>query len=761
MSTTLLDELCNTLLAARAFIAGSEAAPEAIIWCDPKRDFVPLITMLRERLPQLLTLGEYEPNVRSGPALWLRAAAARKLPNLAWQEDLPPILYLPGVGREILRGAEDCDPALQPLVWYAVAGTFFGHKGRDWTLRGFLSAQDSPVHLDIPDDAVTRTALARAATKLFVEPVAALHGVRWDAAALDALLVPDPVQDMLRWMNGTLTENSDPERFAAFAARAAKDFAFDPRKKLRQDAATRLAKREKAWAGVWDRFEEGGGNYDGIVALLRAEEPPDLLSDPSPYPRTNEAREIDLRRDLLALSICDATAASARLRDLEKAHAWRRDTVWARRGEAPLALALRHLTLIADTAALPSHDADVMAKAYMETGWRADAAALHALDIARHGDDRDAVISAIRAVYLPWLEQGATALQAMAALGKVVFSRPAPPKSPPSDRTILLFVDGLRMDLAHELAELLRVRGAIANLDWVWSGFPTVTATCKPLVSPAAGSLKVGSPDSLSLVTNEGKTVTKPVLFKAIEAAGWSTSEKRLGNGPGWRECGRFDEEGHALGARLAERFRDGLRDVVETVMRLAREGRSIRIVTDHGWLLLPGGLEQAALDAGLVEPDGKRSRVASLKPGALTGYTLLPWTWAPSVNLAVATGARAFFASQEYAHGGVSPQECILPVLDIHADAASPALTITPRWQRLRLKIEVAGGAGLMFDVRLGPDTSGQSILKSGAKQLDDLGQLGVLISEDYLDKQVCLVVHAPGKPEEVLAKHIDTIKD
>ena len=46
----------------------------------------------------------------------------------------------------------------------------------------------------------------------------------------------------------------------------------------------------------------------------------------------------------------------------------------------------------------------------------------------------------------------------------------------------LLFVDGLRMDLAQRWRELLGAEGAQVKLAWRWSGFPTVTATCKPLV---------------------------------------------------------------------------------------------------------------------------------------------------------------------------------------------------------------------------------------------------------------------------------------
>ena len=50
----------------------------------------------------------------------------------------------------------------------------------------------------------------------------------------------------------------------------------------------------------------------------------------------------------------------------------------------------------------------------------------------------------------------------------------------------------------------------------------------------------------------------------------------------------------------------------------------------------------------------------ADLKEGAPTTYPRLPWSWDNAVLLATPTGVRAFFANVEYAHGGVSPQECV-----------------------------------------------------------------------------------------------------
>jgi hypothetical protein len=222
--TTPLNDLADTLLACGAFASGAEASPEAIVWCDPNAEFIPILPALRSRLPNLICLGAYDAATKTGPALWLRAAAARQLAAIDWPETEPPVIYLPGQGRDVLRGAEDCPAELQPLVWFAVTGAFFGQpkQARDWTMRSFLAAQGSPVGLEVPDDKATREALPRAAARLFGEPLNSLRGRRLDAAALNGLLVPDPLSDMLRWMDGALTPDADPARFEAFAALAAK-----------------------------------------------------------------------------------------------------------------------------------------------------------------------------------------------------------------------------------------------------------------------------------------------------------------------------------------------------------------------------------------------------------------------------------------------------------------------------------------------------------------------------------------------------------
>lgn len=738
--STPLDILVEALTSAASWNPAAEAAPEAVLWCDPGKEFASLMPALRGKLPHLLTFGEYDPSTLTGPAFWLRVAVTRRVPEATWPAGTVPIIWLPGVGRETLRGAEDCPTLLQPLVWLSVAGTFFGHvNGKDWTLRGFLAAERGRVKLDIPDDGATRAALGLAAPRLCSMALTEIRGRRWDVAAIHALLAPDLPADTLDWIEGGVTGASDPGRFEAFATQAARELAFDPRKLSAQDAVRRLAARQGRWAEVWQRFTAAAGDgYPETIRLLWAEKPQDLLTDPAPYPKLNAEGENQLRAALMGLVELSPADAKAKVQKLEDQHAARRGTVWARRGEAPLAMALRHLTKLATIPALPTQEASLLANAYAETGWQADWAAIEALAATPREIDREPVAAALNAIYAPWADDGAIALQELAREGRLPWPKPVG-----TSASTVVFVDGLRFDLARALVDLLQDEGCKTSVDWAWSGFPTVTATCKPLVSPAATKLH-GEPESDDLypVTADGKAAEKAVLVKTMADDGWSTSDTLLPEGKLWTECGRFDDEGHALGARLAERVHAGLRDVADRVLQLARSGRDVQIVTDHGWLLLPGGLPQAPLDPGLVTPQGKRSRCARVKPTAPTSYLQVPWTWNPSLYVAVATGIRSFLGKQEYAHGGISPQECVLPVIKVAALGAARSVSIKKaQWIGLRLRIEVVGGADLRVDLRLGTETSGTSLL-DGVRVLDEAGKTSMLVSDEYEGQAACVVV-------------------
>ena len=429
-------------------------------------------------------------------------------------------------------------------------------------------------------------------------------------------------------------------------------------------------------------------------------------------------------------------AAALEILKLEAEHGLRRDSLWGRRGESPLAEAIGRLAVIAQAPAWPAHDASAFAADYARSGARIDGAAMAALAAAPAEADRAAVTTALRAIYLPWVEDGALALQGMVKSGAVTFAA----REIPTSADAVVFVDGLRMDLGIALTEVLEKARASATLDWRWTGFPTSTATCKPLASPVAGLLRGGAESAdLTPVTPEGRSADHGALRKLMADQGWGFTADAP---KAWLECGTFDEDGHSLQVRLADQIALGLSQCATFILDLAKAGRRVRVVTDHGWLLIPGGLQKAMLDTAVVEGDGKRTRCARIKPGAPTSYDFAPWSWNGEVRVAFATGAMSFYAGYDYAHGGISPQECVVPVIDVAPMGVSRAVSITrAEWTNLRLKVEVAGGADLRADLRLGTETSGASVLKI-VRVLGEHGEGSMLVSDEHEGKTVTLVV-------------------
>lgn len=742
---TALDALIDALAAASRWNEAVEARPAALLWCDPKSECAPLIPLLRPRLPHLLTFGTYDIETRKGPAIWLRAAVAGVWPTLPLDPSAIPIVWLPGIARDQLRGTEGTPGTIAPLAWLAVTGQFFHHRnGRDWSLRALCQG---PLGLDIADDAATRAALARAAPRLLLRPMRDLNR-RWDADALDGLLTPDLDADLLDWIDGALDPATDPERFAAVVSKAKRDFNFDPATQSRDAAAQRLAERSGSWDRVWDRFGKSRG-YAGVVERLMVREPPaDLFGSQGTYPRANAREEDRLRTALSALAAADADTARAQVLALEETHGLRRESVWAHRGLAPLAQALEHLVVIARAATLPTDSADALAGAYAATGWQADNAAVRAIAAVPRDTDRASVSAALRAIYLPWVEDGACALQALAKAGSVAFAVPAPFAA---GCDTLIFVDGLRYDLAEALRSRLVTEGVEATLGWRWSGWPTVTATCKPLATPVSHRLGTGPADPMFRpLTLAGKPADKASVDTLMRAEGWVIGGLPLGGERCFVETGTVDEDGHKLGIRLADTIERAIDDALGVVLSHVRAGRSVRIVTDHGWLMMPGGLETAVLPAGLVEPDGKRTRCALVKEGAEIALPRIPWTWNKEVQVAAASGARSFYKGYEYAHGGISPQECILPVLDVIGGTGHRrARVASADWTGLRLRVEVEDGGELIVDLC---GENGKSILPA-SRQLNADGKGSLVVRDDHEGQRARIVVRDDEGHE--LAEH------
>ena len=162
-----------------------------------------------------------------------------------------------------------------------------------------------------------------------------------------------------------------------------------------------------------------------------------------------------------------------------------------------------------------------------------------------------------------------------------------------------------------------------------------------------------------------------------------------------WTEYGEFDKLGHDLQAKLAARIEDQLELLLERVQGLLDAGwKRVRVVTDHGWLLVPGGMPKVQLPKYLAE--SRWSRCASIKDSSHVEVPVAGWSWNPQERFAYAPGVHCFVAGQEYAHGGASLQECLVPVLTFVSTSAPAGVVVTvSEVQWVGLRCRVTRGAG------------------------------------------------------------------
>jgi hypothetical protein len=127
-----------------------------------------------------------------------------------------------------------------------------------------------------------------------------------------------------------------------------------------------------------------------------------------------------------------------------------------------------------------------------------------------------------------------------------------------------------------------------------------------------------------------------------------------------------------------------------------------VKVITDHGWLLLPGGLPQAELPKHLTQARWGRCAIPS--PGAQHGYPMTSWFWDAAEAVVLAPGVSCFVDGMEYAHGGLTLQESLIPSLTISARQTGSAKTVVlkeMKWSGMRLNVVLEGAHGLTVDVR------------------------------------------------------------
>jgi len=352
----------------------------------------------------------------------------------------------------------------------------------------------------------------------------------------------------------------------------------------------------------------------------------------------------------------------------------------------------------------------------------ADDAFLAALRAAPDVAARDLVAGAGLAVYRPWLDAHARALQDAIGPRANAGTYKAGPEASTRTGTVTVFVDGLRLDLAHRLKD--RLGSVDTSITTDLAALPTVTETAKPVLTPVPPDSLAAGTDLGPARANSGAKANVAVLRGLIvERGGQVLQGVESGDPSGWAwtEAGTIDSRGHQFQTAFVDDIDRELDDIAKLVNRLLdADWQRVEIVTDHGWLLVPGGMERVHLPAATVEL--KKGRCARLKEGAQVAVPTVPWHWDSNVRIALARGIACFQVNQEYEHGGVSLQECVVPRVAVRAGTSvvrtGGAAITKVKWLGLMCRVafdSVAPGASV--DIRAlpaDPTTSGAAKVKA-----------------------------------------------
>ncbi len=753
---TVRDALFHAIRGAAEYNPADAEAPVAVLWPDADGAWSSLAERLA-RDSRVLRLGDYQPEVNTGPVVFLRIEIATRAQNNGADGGLPPVVYLPGVSRKQLSDTESLPEGLRPLGGLVVRSSVFAQRnGSDWTPFAFFSNAGVGLNLRLSGDGETRKALRRCLPRLLDIEVSSLRGRDLVSVDFDELVVDDPVRDVLLWLDDPglfKSETQSDGRWAGFVSLVSAKYGIDPEKDGPLAAGARLGDRTGPWAAVWARFLESPRSYAGVPDVLRRSKPEGVMPlHTDSWPQDNEDAEAAAFAGLSALAGKPNADIRQRLSALSKEHAPRLTTVWAKLGLTPAAEIVERLTTLASATSSTATGATVeeLADHYASTGWRADDGFMNALRFLGPGHSSvKAVTQVAESLYRPWLEATTTSFQN-------AWQLTSPPPSSRLTTTALegsaiciVFVDGLRYDTAMALSQNLDQRGMNTSLDWAFAAVPTVTSTCKPSVAPASDEFTTGS--ELAPKRASGQAYSQEQLKRALADRGWTFIPSDTDGDPtgrGWIEGGDIDNLGHTLGAKLAHHLPSQINALTARVSELLAAGwQQVIVVTDHGWLLLPSKLPKHVLPEHLTVI--RKGRCARLRDEvtAPPDVLVLPWRWDSDVQIAVAPGIHAFEEGKVYEHGGISPQESVVPILVVtpHSSSAAARLNIDVSWIGLTLQVECGSAPeGAVVDIRTRA-ADAESSLVMRPKPLKN-GKARLLASDEHEGAAAFVVVLDQG---------------
>jgi hypothetical protein len=280
------------------------------------------------------------------------------------------------------------------------------------------------------------------------------------------------------------------------------------------------------------------------------------------------------------------------------------------------------------------------------------------------------------------------------------FDRWVEPRWKAGERVAYFWIDALRYELAMALEASLSAQHA-TKLEIACASMPCLTPVGMASLLPGAASLlEIAVEDGKPVARMQGKTITGPKERSEVLAAHVGINRARLAdlediaNGKLPEDLATIevlavkttdiDSLGENNSLYFIAMLPGILRKIQMAVNHLADAGFSRAIITtDHGfaWMFATSAGNAVAKPNGEWKMNKDR---ALLGTGAADSNSLvIPAADAgirtSQEKLAVPKGMATYTAGVSYFHGGLSPQECILPVIDALLKPTSKAAKAQP----------------------------------------------------------------------------------
>lgn len=750
----VIDKLIYEIRQAAQYNSDVQVAPKVVLWPDGESLWEGTIEMIKEKLPELLILGEYQPENKKGPAIWLSSALDNYLNENIVPKGSIPVIYMPGISRSIFRDIANLPKELYSIADLQFRGCYFSQdNGKDVTPLSFLSAKGTGLNMNVKRDNETKDTLLKALPSILRRQQKELEGRPLDQEQLIKILTPDPERMLLSWLSGdnSYKETLTLSEWDSFCKSMQHNYDFSPNTNGILHAARLFSEAKDKWASVWQRYEESYIAFPGIFELLeKTPKQGDIYANAASHgncPIWNRGQENSLNESFERLKNKDKNNACKQICELVEEHKERKSLIWFKMGKSPYLTALLELekavNLIEKT--YPISSLDKMVEAYREWGWKVDMHIQNAVIPFATDTEAESIKNAIQSLYSEWLHyinqqfQAAVNKEGYPTNDETIFALPA-------KKSALIFVDGLRLDWAMMLKSKLADKGIESSEDVAWSVIPSITASGKAYVSPLKNLLSretPRNPDFVPAFKDEDKKGSWANIKTQLKHHNWDTNITQNSTNNIWIECGNIDNEGHYRGWKLPQQMETILADIVIQVHNLLDKGfETIKIVTDHGWLYLPGGLNKQELPTYLT--DNIWGRSALIKETATNDEEVYPWYWNPNVYFASPRGASCYRAGLEYAHGGVSLQECVTLFLKITNASQQDEQFVTIEsvsWTGLRCRILANAPENARLDIREKPaDPTSSVILKT--KNVANEKQVSLLVEDEDLENEKAFVV-------------------